>query len=196
MLPFPCLLSPSYFRTRSSHCPSVHFGFLFFLQSPSLLRSLPRPTFLPHRFPKRSSEAAAQLCWPLQQWQGELVVQTCWTVRGAQGGPGFSPQGPHSLNREAMAGAVGHLSHKGASGCFRLWRGRYQVWNSDWDRNLLVYGTSTQRNLSLEWGQRSKGSPHFRPSSLVPPVGELQIVLLMGTFPAPKEFGNKHSYMF
>lgn len=58
-----------------------------------------------------------------------------------------------------------------------------------WFMGQVLRGT-----WSLECGQRSKRSPHFRPGSLVPPVGE--IVLLMGTFPAPKEFGNKHAYVF
>lgn len=54
---------------------------------------------------------------------------------------------------------------------------------------IEVYGTSTQRN----WKEASMWVPHFRPSSLVPPTGELQTVLLVPPPTPAKEFWPKMS---
>lgn len=195
MLPFPCLLSPSYFCTWSSHCPSVHFGFLFFLQTPSLLRSLPRPTFLPSPFPQTAQwscfSAVLGLC------SNDRVSRWCSPADWGEPRAGEAPllRDPAVSIDRHWQGLWGTCPTRAPPDASSSGEGdaRYET-ISDWDRNLLVYGASTQRNLSLECSQRSKRSPHFRPGSLVPPVGE--IVLLMGTFPAPKELGNKHAYMF
>ena len=129
MLPFPCLLSPSCLCTCCSHCPSVHLRNIYSpFRGPLLSEVLLDQPFSPHCVPQTEQQssftAVLSLCNNYTVSCGGAALRDC---EGSSGRAGLLPQGPHKLNGQVMAGAVGHLSHQGTPGYFQLWRARCQV---------------------------------------------------------------------